>query len=236
MYEFTSRVRYSEVNPDLNMSLSGMVHRFQDASVFHSEAIGCGPKPIGEVKTAWIIVSWQIIINRMPSFAESITTSTWGWKFRGMEGDRDFTIRNEAGELLAMAASRWIYFDFERQRPMRIPKEEIEKYGIDPPLDIERAPRRITLPETAATVEAPIAIGREHLDNNQHVNNLQYIQMALSCLPDGAVLRELRVEYSHQAYLGDCLTPKCYKTEQGMVVSLERSETEICAVIELFFS
>ncbi len=236
MYEFTSRVRYSEVEPDLRMSMSALINRFQDASVFHSESIGRGPQPIGSVKHAWIIVSWQIILNRMPSFSESVTTATWGWKFRGMEGDRDFTIKNENGEILAMAASRWIYFDFERQRPMRVPEAEVSGYGIDPPLEIERAPRKIKIPETEPLIQEQIRIGKEHLDNNKHVNNLQYIEMALEAVPDGAVVKEIRVEYAQQAYLGDTLTPKYYMNENGCIVTLERSESEICAIVELFYN
>ncbi len=235
MYEFTSRVRYSEVNPDLNMSMTGLMNRFQDASVFHSESIGYGPKPIGEVKETWVIVSWQILLHRMPAFNEKITTSTWGWKFRGIEGDRDFTVINDQGEVLAEAASRWIYFDFEKQRPKRVPQEQIDLYGVDEPLQIDRAPRKIEIPESEPEIMEAIHIGQEHLDNNKHVNNLQYINMALGMIPEGCNTKEIRVEYVHQAYLGDVLTPKLFKTDEGIIVSLERSDEERCAIVDLRF-
>ncbi len=236
MYEFTSKVRFSEVNPDLKMNMKALMNRFQDASVFHSAAVGLGPKPVGQVEHAWVIVSWQIMIHRMPTFNEALTTSTWGWKFRGIEGDRDFTVKNDSGELLACAASRWIYFDFQTQRPIRVPQSEIDAYGVDAPLDIERAPRRIQLPKDAEVRSGePVSIGRERLDNNRHVNNLEYIDMAMDEIENKGAVREIRVEYSHQAYLKDVLTPTVYAAEDRTVVTLQRSEEENCAVIEFLY-
>ena len=42
MYTFDSRVRYSEVGVDGNLTLIALLEYFQDCSTFHSEDIGLG--------------------------------------------------------------------------------------------------------------------------------------------------------------------------------------------------
>lgn len=41
-YSFTSRIRYSEIGEDGNLTLPGLINYFQDCSIFQSEAIGEG--------------------------------------------------------------------------------------------------------------------------------------------------------------------------------------------------
>ncbi len=237
MYEYTSRVRYSETGPDLNITLGSLINRMQDCAVFHSESVGRGVKPVGEVKNAWIIVSWQIIIKKMPHLGDAITTKTFARRFHGIEADRDFTIRGDKGEILAFATSRWIYFHFADQMPIRIPKEEIESYGTDPGIDtepdisFERAPRHIRLPKDMDPVACePIPVLRHQIDNNGHVNNEQYLEMAMQCTPLRKTFREVRVEYSHQAVLGDTLTPYVYDLPEQRIVVLKNQEDKVCAI------
>ena len=72
---------------------------------------------------------------------------------------------------------------------------------------------------------------RTNLDANGHVNNEQYIQMALAYLPAGIRVTELRVQYLKQAVLGDLLEPKVCRNEDGYTVWLELMGRP-CAVMQ----
>jgi medium-chain acyl-[acyl-carrier-protein] hydrolase len=231
-FEYTSPVRYTECAPDLVMKKTALISRMEDTSVFHSESIGYGPKPYGEVQHAWIIVSWQILIDRMPVFNEKITTGTFAEGFRGFQGDRDFYVRDENGDYLARAYSRWIYYDFKTQRPMRVPEEEAKAYGTDTPLAFEHAPRHIAVPDGKPSAARPVRIRENHIDNNRHVNNLHYIEMAMACLKKGDEIREIRVEYNSQAVLGDVLYPHVYESDRETVVVLTAEEGRTCATVQ----
>ena len=67
----------------------------------------------------------------------------------GLVADRNFLMWDKKGELLAFANSRWIYFDTEAGRPIRVPKVEVEAYGVDPEFEMEKAPRHIKMPSEA---------------------------------------------------------------------------------------
>ncbi len=234
-YEFTSRVRYSEIAPDGAMTLPAIVSRMQDCSVFHSDAVGRGPAFWLTDERGWIIVSWQIVFRGTPHFGEALTTRTWGTRFHGIEGDRNFTLSGPDGTLYAEAYSRWVYYDLVKDMPIRVPKEESEAFGTEPALtSFAYAPRKIVLPETPPEEEEPLQVQPMAIDTNHHVNNLVYIQMAASYLPADFSVRELRVQYLHQAKLGDVLVPKRYVEKDRVVVALALKDGPDCAVAEFF--
>lgn len=222
-YEFTSRIRYSEIGPDARLTLTGLVNYLQDCAVFHSEAIGFGPEVWAKRQAAWVIASWRICIMRFPRLSEEVTTKTWSYFLHGMEGRRNLTMKDKDGEMLACVDSRWVFFDMARQRPAHIPQEEIDGYGTEEMLDMGTAPRRIVMP-SEFTSKRPVKVRPTNLDTNRHVNNEQYIRMAVGYLPVDFVTGELRVEYHRQARLGDLIYPKLAAEEDGIVVSLDNEE------------
>ena len=69
------------------------------------------------------------------------------------------------------------------------------------------------------------------IDYNKHLNNANYVRMAMELLPEDFVVSGLRVEYRVAAKLGDCLTPTIYKIADGIIVSLSIGN-EVSAIIE----
>ena len=70
-YSFTSRIRYSEIGEDGNLTLPGLINYFQDCSTFQSEAIGEGVAELKKRGCAWVLSAWQIHVRRYPSWRNS---------------------------------------------------------------------------------------------------------------------------------------------------------------------
>ena len=66
MYEFKSRVRYSEIDHRGTMTLPALINYFQDSSTFHSEAVGLGMEYLREKQKIWVLFYWQVIVERYP--------------------------------------------------------------------------------------------------------------------------------------------------------------------------
>lgn len=58
MYQFKSRVRYSETGVDARLSLMGIMNYMQDCSTFQSEDCGVGLAYLEEKNRAWLLSSW----------------------------------------------------------------------------------------------------------------------------------------------------------------------------------
>ena len=113
MYQFKSRVRYSETGVDARLSLMGIMNYMQDCSTFQSEDCGVGLAYLEEKNRAWLLSSWQIQILRRPALGEEITVCTWPYEIKGIYGLRNFTLMDGTGEYLVKANSCWFLLDTE---------------------------------------------------------------------------------------------------------------------------
>ena len=123
VYEFDSRVRYSEVDSQGKLTWLALMDYFQDCSVFQSESLGIGVDYLAENHQAWVLTSWQIVLNSMPQLAERVTTQTWAYDMKGFYGYRNFNMNNGQGERLAYANSIWALMDTNSGRPVKVSEE-----------------------------------------------------------------------------------------------------------------
>jgi len=180
---------------------------------------------------AWILSSWQIVLRRRPKIGEAITVATWATGFEGIYGIRNFEMKDEQGQTAACANSIWVYMDMQAGRPAKPSEEHVRLYDIEPALDIEYAPRKIKLPNQCQ--DGPVfPVRKYHIDTNGHVNNCQYVQMALEALPAEAKVRQVRVEYKKAAVFGDEILPKLAVEEDRTVVELCETGGKPFAIVE----
>ena len=231
-YEFEGRVRYSEIDHRGTMTLPALINYFQDASTFQSEAIGLGMDRLKHDRKAWVLSYWQVIVERCPQMCEKITTGTFATEFKGLYGNRNFYMKDGSGELIARANSIWAFMDLEKGRPVRPTAEHIDPYGTCEPLDMPYEERKIALPEQSEAGE-PFPVRKYHIDTNEHVNNCQYVQMALEMVPGDIQVRQLRVDYKKSAVLGDMIYPRMTAEQKRTVVELCDADGKPYAIVEM---
>lgn len=230
-YEFGGRVRYSEIDETGKLSLGGLVNYFQDVSTFQSEELGVGVSYMKERHLAWVLSSWQIVIDGLPRLGERVTAQTWPYEFNAFMGMRNFTLLDGEGQFLARANSVWAMLDTDKQRPVRCPEEILNKYPVEAPLKMDYASRKVPVPKEGEQ-EPAFLVGKQMLDTNHHVNNGQYITLAGAYLPKSFSVRQIRVEYKKQARLQDVMQPIVSRQEEKVTVALCDQDGKPYAVVE----
>ena len=235
-FEFTTHVRYSEVDEGGRITLPAIIDLFQDCSTFQSESLGVGMAWLKEHRRGWFLTHWRIVVDRRPGTYENVTVGTFATSFRGITADRNFYLRDEAGELVVRALSTWAFVDIDTGRPTRPGPEHVEPYGLHDPLAMPDAPRKIARPDAFAPGEA-FSIRRHHIDTNGHVNNCEYVRAAIDLLPaaDAAraeSARQVRVDYRRAAVFGDAVHPQIAIEPGRIVVDLNDEEGSPFATIE----
>lgn len=230
-YAFESRVRYSEVDENAQLTIGALVNYFQDVAAFQSEDRGVGVQYLKEHHQAWILSYWQIVIDHLPNLGDRVTARTWPYEFRMFYGNRNLDLLGADGRPYAWANSVWVLMDMEKQKPIRVTDDMLRAYETSEKLDMDYAPRKIRVPEGGKAQE-PFKITRDRLDTNHHVNNQQYILMAADYLPAGCRIRELRAEYLQQAHLGDIICPVVTEKDDLVAVSLNREDGSPYAVVQ----
>lgn len=237
MYTFNSRVRYSETDESGRLSVTGIINYMQDCSIFQSEDAQVGVRYLGTNHKAWLLSSWQIMIDRYPRLGERLIVGTWPYCFKGIYGYRDFVLRDQSGNDFVRAESVWFLYDTQKNTPLRIQPEDTAPYGAqEPKLVLNPAPRKIVAPQPYHTGE-PVIVSRHHIDTNHHVNNAQYVDIARESIPTGLHIREIRVNYKKAALLGDVIIPRISHEDQGgkqvWTVALSGDTGKIYAVVWL---
>ena len=121
----------------------------------------------------------------------------------------------------------WTLIDSVSARPVKAPDFIREGYTIGPKLDMIYSPRKVMIPkdgEASVIEKEPIRIQKHHLDSNNHVNNGQYVKLALSELESGSDISHIRIDYRKQARFQDVIYPVVYETGSETVVALYDEE------------
>lgn len=231
-YEFGGKVRYSEIDHRGTLTLPALINYFQDCTTFHSEGLGLGNEFLQREKKAWVLSYWQIIVDRYPGMCEQVTVGTFATKFSGFIGNRNMYMLDESGEQIACANSIWAFMDMEKGRPCRPKPEWTQAYGTGEPLDMPYEERKILVPESFEDRES-FPVRKYHIDTNEHVNNCQYVQMALEMFPRDTRIHQVRVDYKKSAVYGDIIYPGIAQEPERTVVELRDEAGEPYAVVEL---
>ena len=224
-------VSSSNTDRNGNMKLFSAVQWMQDCSVisFMEDTAFCewldahGATPVVNFR--------QLEVFRVPRLRERLTCSSYVYDLQGAFGYRNTAIYDAQGKPCYMSWSIAAFVNLETGRLSRISREVQSKLQFPPRLEMTYGSRKIVLPEAPLTQLAPFQVRRDDIDYNNHVNNAQYIRMALECLPEDFQVGSLRVDYRKPVMPGSSITPSiAYGTNTAYVV-LAVEET-VCCVVE----
>ena len=236
LFEKETYVRYSEVDKDGLIKIDALVNHLQDIVMLHADEVGAGIAQVIDMGTVWFISTWQIEIITPPRIYDKIILKTNPYEFKGFFGNRNVWIENEKGEILVRTNSIWVYLDVKTKVPKRIDDAAVKPYlPLEPKLEMSYSSRKIAMPENFEPSE-PVRVHYGQLDTNGHVNNCQYVQMALESLPKDKEVHQMRVEYKKSAVYGDMIYPRIAAEDDRTVVELCDENAKPYAVIEFRFA
>lgn len=187
----------------------------QKISGDHCRQIGYG-EPVMEAKgLMWVITRHGADILRWPAPGEKLLARTWPGATRHGMCPRYYRIESETGELLITGCAIWSVVDRESRKMVSPAACGIEIEPLLTGLESRRpgAPLR-----RDGTEQAEYTVSEDVLDENRHMNNTRYYDLAEQLLGTrGKPLREALVEYSAEAREGDLLSLE-WSGEDGLCV------------------
>lgn len=202
------QVRFTETDSRGRVTPVALYNYLQEAAIAHGESAGITPDKLAARRYAWILHRVLLTIDRYPRRQETVTVETWGSNLRGLYAVREWTVADEAGNIVARATSRWVLIDLGKKRAVRIPEFLREAYGEHPERAIDWAFDR------AEAIESGDILRRFHvrasdLDTNRHANSACYIDWCLEGCPadvlDEWTPRLIELTFKREAVLGDGL-------------------------------
>ena len=226
MYEYSKRIGFSECDTNKRFTVPALIDAFQDCSTFQSEDLGVGFDVLEARNLVWVINYWELEISSLPRLCDRVVVGTFPYNFKSCFGFRNFYMKDEDGKYLVKANSMWTLIDSVESRPVKAPDFIPEAYDIEQRLDMTYSPRKVRIPEgdgVSVSEKDPVQIQLHHLDSNHHMNNGQYVKLAMSELDDDNII-SLRIDYRRQAVLNDRIFPVVYTRDNERVVALYDGE------------
>ncbi len=235
MYSYEIRAGYSVMDEAFRMKVTSMLDCFQDAAIFEAENGGkINTQYLDEKGLVWLLSAWQIAIDRRPGLNEQIKITTSPYDFKGFLGYRNFMITDAQNVIIVKAASIWTLIDTVKGMPAKPTKELLDGYDLAPKLAMEYAPRKIAVLGEGKE-QAAFPVRKWQIDSNRHVNNVEYVRMALEFVEEPNDIRELRVEYKKAAHFGDMVVPVVYQGDGKTQVQLKDLQGGLFAAVECSF-
>lgn len=233
------RVKLSEIGQDNKITNKAILSDFEDVGGIHSNIAGYGILDIPQTHLTWLLLDWRLQVIRRPNYGEKIKVKTWSRHALKCYAFRDFEVCDEKENIIAIASSKWVLVDTEKEKIIRVSDEVLQSYKpeIGKKVFEDEQFDKIQEPETAEK-EVIYTVRRADIDVNNHMHNLNYLDLANEALPEEVYkngdLNSVRISYKKEIKLGD--TVKCkysFENEKHIITIKSEDEKIIHAIIEL---
>ncbi|WP_422485323.1 acyl-[acyl-carrier-protein] thioesterase [Gudongella sp. DL1XJH-153] len=177
-----------------------------ETSSWHSDSLGVGFEELSKKDYAWMLLRWEAEILEYPKAKDNVVIGTWTSSFDRFYATREFVMMDVEENIVAKATTKWVFLDIKRRRPKRIPDEIQKRYSF---VEDFNFPEFTEMDELSGDlVESRIMrVRRSDIDNNNHVNNIRYVEWMQEGLEDGVLdsmmLHKLGIVYKKEILPGD---------------------------------
>ncbi|MGD8747389.1 MAG: thioesterase [Balneolaceae bacterium] len=224
-YRENFKIRASEIDFNQQATLPAICNLLQEIAGNHARKLHFDITDLQKEKLTWVLHRLCVDMTRFPDWRETIIIKTWPSSGDGLRAYRDFVITDTNGSIIGKSLSYWLIMDVKSRRPVRIPKEILE---------MAPASSRHVLPVQDANLSAienadpsqEFHVRKTDLDLNKHVNNVRYIEWALSDLNDNSKAAFIDIKFMAESVLGDTLTTLCEKNDAGHCHQIRRKSDQ----------
>lgn len=201
-----------EVLKDQRLNPVRLVDYLNDIAGHHSESLGYSMKTFFEKECSWIVLSWNLSLERLPYLRSNILIETWVSQVKRSFAYREFLLKDGNNEIFCKASSLWLFYHITKRRPVKIPSELVNLWTLN---------REISCPESIIESglfqgedflyeETDYTIEKQDIDILEHVHNSRYIDWIINSKPDNVKkeysLKHLQVLYHHEIIYPEKIT------------------------------
>lgn len=173
IYRDTFLIPYDMVDVNNHVKLPKLLSHCLFVSGKQSYELGRSDDYILEqFNLVWIITDYEVTINRLPQFTETITIETEAISYNKFFCYRTFKIFDEAGELLLDVLTYFALLDPKTRKVSPILEEIVSVYKAEFVKKMKRAPKMNQLEDASSRL---YHVRYFDIDMNGHVNNSIYL-------------------------------------------------------------
>ncbi len=237
MFERQFKINYSETNFG-ELQLSRFFYYGQETSIADTNSKIRDLQYFIDRDLGWVYLSWNAKIHKYPKYDEVVDFTTAPIKYNGTFGHRGFVGKNQKGEVIFEGEIKIILFNIKDKVIVKPSEEILAEYEPKmPPLsfEVKKVPK---LTDFVLVAEEEVKILKYFTDSNKHTNNISYLQLAESLIPqdlcDEYNVSDVVINFRKESYLNDILLYKVYLKEdtKDIVMNIYKEDVLLC---DLYF-
>ena len=239
MLEKSYRVASYDVSPDGLIKVSALQKYMQQLAREDCNGYGATYENMRRDNMVFVITKLGLELYTDIHSEDVITMRTYNNKIEGVQFNREFEITKN-GKLAAVASTYWVLLNFEKRTVVR-PKlfnYPLSSYNIkDKGIEIPRS----IFDGQGNVIEAGVRkVVFSDLDENNHLNNCVYSDIALDYSPfdlSQCTIRKVLINFVHEARFGDELNISIVRGENSYCVNAHNiTKDKPCFEAELTFT
>jgi medium-chain acyl-[acyl-carrier-protein] hydrolase len=207
LFRETHRVRFFDAEPGGRAGIPAICRLMEEAANSQTAELGLSISQVREAGRMWVLTRFALTVFALPKMGDQVTVETWASdRTAGVRAYRDFRMFDADGHVLAEAATLWLLLDLGTRRLVRLPDSVLQirhpgrvgAQAVDSVL--------LVAPATSGVPEE-FKIRWSDLDENNHANNLRYIEWVMDAVPfetrRDAVPVSLDIQFQNEGRLGE---------------------------------
>lgn len=202
IFKHNFEIGLENINKEKEVTNKSLLQYLENSSSKHSESVQDSITDIIDNGVTWVLLEWKLQVIDRPKYGEVLEIYTWIRNSTKLYTYRDFEIYVN-GEKKVIASAKWLLVDKNTLRPLRITDELLSKY--EPELDkrvFEELEFEKIIEQEEYKKEIEYPIRKSDIDINNHVHNLNYLDMVYEIL-DVKELNNVRILYKKEIKYND---------------------------------
>ena len=251
MYEMKTIVGTSQIDKDGLLKTSSIFDLMQDCSFFQLDSEEDLTKYFNENNVSMFLVSRQVDIYKLPKYSDKVIVRTYVYECNEAYGYRNTVIYDENYNELAICYAITVIYDenynelaicyaiggfvdLSNGNLIRVPSSFIENFKFDEKQEMNYLPRKIKVDNNLLKEVDRFKVKKYFIDDNNHVNNARYIDMAIDYVDD--YYKRIRIEYRVPAALGDTIVVKKAVIDDKVLLKFDSEDNKTYAILEFSYS
>ena len=138
-------VRFSEADRRSVLTPIALFNYLQEAAIGHGDAVGMDGETLEEMGYVWMLNRLHIRVEHYPRRRETVHVETWGSTLTGLYAVREWNVTDDTGQTIVSATARWIIFDAQKRKIIKLPDMLAERYTQYGALKVDTAEAVIDL-------------------------------------------------------------------------------------------
>jgi len=236
--EHNFSIGLSNINPLMELTNTSLLKYLEDIASMHSEMVGFGMTDMKKTRKSWVLLAWKVEVKKRPLINDTLTIKTWSRKIDKFYAYRDFEVKNQYEEIVAIITSKWIFIDIDKERLVKVTDDVIKSYkqediSVFNNEDFEK----IQEPEKELN-KMEFKVTRSMIDINKHLHNTYYLDIAKEALPEEIAfsneLNNFEVMYKKEIKLGETVKAIYSKQNDYHYITIKsKDEKTLHAIIKL---